>query len=371
MTKNISLLIHGPAKGEWLERIYEDVQNAKFRFKQIVLVSYADDLEYFKEKIKLLNVEESVHICSCKDVFNPGFFNINRQIRTVKAGLDFLDEDCRVIKLRNDQSVNFNKLKKHIDKLEGHRLITTNCFTRKDRLYHPSDMLLCAEYKTMRDYFSCEPMIDTHIGYIMKIQSEYKKSNGEMKALKITPESYLFRCFLNKKGWELKETQEDSINALKKYMRLVNSWDIDYRWKGKRTSYLPEKSIILPYRFTMQPFDGGPVEKCRCMNRHELAGKLPTVKDMYYMYMSIVLFDNEFSKNKNPLIVLKHILKNAHNYDRSLGKAYDNVKRFAYPFRFVLRHILKPIIKWALSPFAVMIYLLKFVISRNREINRG
>jgi glycosyltransferase involved in cell wall biosynthesis len=86
-----------------------------------------------------------------------------------------------------------------------------------------------------------------------------------------------------------------------------------------------------------------------------------------YRYRRLLEDYSQYKNFKLPPIPLKHILRNAHYYNRSLGKAYDNVKRFAYPFRFVLKHILKPVIKWALSPFAVMIYLLKFVISRKRD----
>jgi len=76
----------------------------------------------------------------------------------------------------------------------------------------------------------------------------------------------------------------------------------------------------------------------------------------------------DYSKYKNfklPPIPLKHILKNAHNYNIYFGKAYDNVKLFVLPFRFVFKpifRILKLIIKWILSPFATAIYLLKFII---------
>jgi len=290
MTKNISLVIHGPLSAEWLEKICSDIKKAKFEFKQIVLVSYVDDADHYRERVKSLNVEDTLRIITCKDVINPGFFNINRQIKTVKAGLDFLEKDTWVVKLRNDQSVNFNRLKTYIDSLDEHKLITTNCFTRSDRLYHPSDMLLCAEYKTMYDYFSCSLMANTHLGHIMEVQSEFKKSNGEMKALKISPESWLFRNFLDKNGWTIQDTEEDSRNALKRYICLVNSWDIDYRWKDQRTPLLPAESLIFPYTFNRRPFDNAPVEKARCINRHNLAGERPTIKDLVYISLGRFLF---------------------------------------------------------------------------------
>jgi hypothetical protein len=150
----------------------------------------------------------------------------------------------------------------------------------------------------MYDYFSCEPMMNTHLGHIMEVRSECKKSKGAMKAVPIVPESYLFRSFLDKTGWTILETQEDSLNALKKYIRLVHSWDIDYKWKSARPP-LSAKSLILPYTFNRIPFDGGPREHARCMNRHELMGGYPTLRDLFFMCICKCLFGWGTPLNKN------------------------------------------------------------------------
>jgi len=84
-----------------------------------------------------------------------------------------------------------------------------------------------------------------------------------------------------------------------------------------------------------------------------------------YRYRRLLEDYSKYRNFKLPPIPLRHILRNAHNYNRHLGKAYDYVKLFTSPFRFVFKPILrivKPIIKWILSPFAAVIYLLKFVI---------
>ena len=172
MTKPISLIIHGPFNEEWLDEIINQINNTNLIFEEKVIVSYAQDMQNYYNRLNELNSLDNFTICSCKDIINPGFFNINRQIKTVFTGLNALkNKDCIVIKLRNDQCVNFNKLQPFLDKINSEKIITTNCFTRKDRLYHPSDMFLCGYYSFMYEYFSCNPMDNTHLGHIIQVQN--------------------------------------------------------------------------------------------------------------------------------------------------------------------------------------------------------
>jgi len=297
--QNVSLIIHGPCNEEWLKQIIKDIRRAKFEFAEKLIVSYVKDYECYKKRLSELNVENEFRIIVCKDVLNPGFFNINRQIKTVSCALNNLThQEGIVIKLRNDQTVNFNKLAKYLENLEDEKILTTNCFTRKDRLYHPSDMFMCAKYNTLKEYFSCPPMHETHLGHILSCEQEYKKAPQKMTALKIVPESYLFRNFLKKHAWTIKETKTDSINALKKYIKLVNTWDIDLKWKSKRTPFLPAGSLILPYSVKMRPFAAGPLEECRCINRNELEQNIPSARDCFYVILSTVLFNVAFKNRK-------------------------------------------------------------------------
>ena len=116
-----------------------------------------------------------------------------------------------------------------------------------------------------------------------------------MLSLKITPESYLFRKFLEKKGWNIKDTYEDSVAALKKYVYLLNTWDIDLRWKSQRSPFLSAGSLILPYTFKMRPFDNAPIENCKCINKHQLNKQKPNFRDLFFISFSFIIFKLKFN----------------------------------------------------------------------------
>lgn len=284
------LLIHGPVGEEWLDAIWNSVSEFKVGFLKIVLVSYASDLAKYGEILSRLRKLDNLAVVECRDILNPGFFNINRQIKTVRCGLQLIPEDGFVIKLRNDQVVDFNKLFSYCKGMPKGMLLSTNCFTRRDRLYHPSDMLLCSSKSDMELYYSCDYMSQTHLMHVMEAQAEYEASGCRENRLRISPESYLFRNYLTAMGWDVKETKSDSNQALKRHIRLVDSWDIGFRWKKKRTPFLKGNSIILPYYFTMRPFAGGPLEKCRCINRFHLYGEFPSIRAMFYIAVSRFVF---------------------------------------------------------------------------------
>ncbi|MGL4666817.1 MAG: hypothetical protein ACRCWR_02670 [Saezia sp.] len=306
MDYKISLLMHGPADRSWLDKICTEIKKASFSFEKIVIVSYVTDLEKYANLLAENGVSDLIELVPCKDTLNPGFFNVNRQIKTVHTGLQRLPQDAYVIKMRSDQSIDFNKIFPYLEKIKEHAILTTNCFTRSDRLFHPSDMLLCARWIDMNRYFSAPYMNNTHEAHIMQERLLYENTDRKSTALQVTPESYLFRTYLEGLGWETQETKDDSLASLRKYIYLINSWDIDYRWKESRTPYLSGSSLILPYYMDMRPFEGGPLERCRCIHRHTLQQTKPTFKDLYYINLSKVLFTLKYS---NPLKSRKYWLK--------------------------------------------------------------
>ena len=327
-----TLLLHGPFQGNMLKKIYNNYISAKQLIDEVVIVCYFHDIDYYKDEIKKYSLWNDVKFVIIKDLLNPGFFNINRQIYSVKAGLTEISSENFVIKLRNDQSVDFNKLFTYMKKYhyDNKKIITTNCFTRYDRLYHPSDMFLAAPQKLLKQYYSCPLMNATHLDHILEQQYEYKK-DPTINYLKIVPESYLFRNFLISQNWQIKETFNDYWDALKKYIFLLNSWDINYCWYKKRTPYLKSGSMIYPGYFTMRPFENGPLERCRCICRNELNGTTASLKDLYFKNISKFLFSLKYGSyrslyQKNKIYLLK-IIKNV-------------VKIFPY---FIAKSIIKKI----------------------------
>ena len=133
MVDNVSILIHGPFGGNALRQIFREfnkLSNEKRNHIKIVLVSYVTDYQANWKLVDEMEMIEKVNIIQVKDVFNPGFFNINRQIRTVQAGLENISDDDFIIKLRNDQWVSFSKLFKILDKADWLRfkehILSTN-----------------------------------------------------------------------------------------------------------------------------------------------------------------------------------------------------------------------------------------------------
>ncbi len=286
MNRNLALLIHGPLCVDNLSTINKELSVFSYLF-DIVIVAYAKEYDDYAREIKKYYFFRKAILIKIKDILNPGFFNINRQIISVKAGLESISSKNIVIKLRSDQSINFNKMFSYIqnyDYCENNKIITTNCYTRRDRLYHPSDMLLCAKRDVLYNYYSCPLMSSTHLEHEI---SEVLKINKytEHKGLIITPESYLFRNYLSLLKHSIQETQKDSIEQLKKHFYLINSWNINYR-SAKQRNDSKGKDIILPYYFRLSPFKNYPVENTHCYASHELDEILPSFTDVFYIMLS-------------------------------------------------------------------------------------
>ncbi|MEI0799660.1 WavE lipopolysaccharide synthesis family protein, partial [Brachyspira intermedia] len=292
MINNISLLIHGPYSGNILPIISENIQRSKIKITKIIFVIYTIDKDKYLHDIEKYFKNFNTKIIYVKDLINPGPFNINRQILSVRKGLELCNDDEFIIKLRNDQSINFNNLIKIIKKynmflnLEEHKILTTCSFSRKDRFYHPSDMFLCGFANELKDYYNLELQKDTAFSIELKIIELNEKSNYKLKFSPISAECILFKNYLIKKGYNIQNTYEDSYNSIKKFCYIVNTWNINLIWSKKRTNMFKENSIILPHYFVTAPFPGAPIEKHECWLEHEIFDKKPTIKDRYYIFLS-------------------------------------------------------------------------------------
>lgn len=310
MIDKITLLIHGPFKGNGLEHIFAEFNQLPISYREkvkIVLVSYVADFDQTYALLHSLGVVEKIHIVQVKDVFNPGFFNINRQIVSVNAGLQCIEKEDFVIKLRNDQWVSFRKLFKILDKADWlkdeERVLSTNCFTRKDRLYHPSDMFLCGWKKELVDYYDMPLINETHLNVEYKMIFKCRETPGDFQLFFECPEKLLFTNYLRHKNWDIKNTFEDSYESIKRHVYLINSWDIGFRWNKKRNPVLKKGSIILPYYFTMAPFKNAPKETARCYMRHDFSGKV-TTKDLWYISEARILYFIQYTLRRIPRVCL-------------------------------------------------------------------
>lgn len=294
MTPKLTLLIHGPFAGHSLEEIFFSFQKWTLHTQvEVILVVYIDDEQVTREFLNAQPNMPEYQLITIKDLINPGFFNINRQLVTVSAGLEAIKSDRFVIKLRNDQWVDFTALQKELEardwlENEQDKLITTNCFTRKDRLYHPSDMFLCAWQPTMQRYYDAPVMKETHISVEYSILEKLADGMPLQRAF-VCPEIYLFQSYLDKEGWERRYTEEDSFNALKRYFRLINSWEIELRWKKDRTPYKGSGAIILPQYWRWPPFPGMQDEEISCYLRSDFEGEY-TPQDQKFFQESVSIW---------------------------------------------------------------------------------
>lgn len=298
MMNQVSILLHGPLAGNAYEQIFNKISKLEEKILNklfILVVCYVSDYEKTYEIINQVNNKNiKVRIVQVKDLVNPGFFNINRQIVSVKTGLRNISENDFVIKLRNDQFIDFKKLfelLKKYDELylkDNPKILTTNCFTRKDRLYHPSDMFLCAKQPVLLQYYSLGLSDKTHDGAVLQMKRDLMLGKSFNEVL-CSPEIELFRAYLSTKNWAFKNTKEDSLDAIKKYFLLVNTWDIGLCWNKKRTPLKPKGALIYPQYFEASPFEGVPAEHVSCYNRHDIQGK-KNLKDILLILESKILW---------------------------------------------------------------------------------
>lgn len=296
----ISLLLHGAYAGNAYEEIFAAIDNSSLRKKnnlEIINVVYKADYKKTCKKLQKIgrSAADVKYVC-VKDLVNPGFYNVNRQIYTVRSGLAVINKDSFVIKLRNDQWISFNKLLLFLDQTNWlnsseRKIITTNCYTRKDRLYHPSDMFLCGWQPDLQQYYSLPLRKETFIDLQMREVELAKYGTKEEWLTKFEcPENMLCKHYLVEKGWHLANTLSDSYAAINKFFWVVNSWNIDYRWNKKRNPVLNAGTIILPCVYDMSPFSGAPVEHARCYMAEDFDGYRRTVKDKWFETLSMVLW---------------------------------------------------------------------------------
>lgn len=277
----VGLAIHGPASSFTSTVLAAGVKalNAG-RVASVSMATYdSSSIDPLKEEFG-----NRVKFVTCEDVGNPGFANINRQINLATAAIRSCAEDI-VIKLRSDQVINFRRaskiIRKHLVELRSGKLLTTNCYTRRDRLYHPSDMFLVATRATFDEYYGTEFFSDTDLDCRMAVAADLRDGRPLIDT-EIWPESRLFGRLLRSRGWDIRNDRDDSFNALHKNCIVIDARSIGLRWEKFLHGLFP----LLPYKFEMAPFAGGPVERARCYR----ASKFGTCSSVYSSLTNLYAF---------------------------------------------------------------------------------
>jgi hypothetical protein len=152
-------------------------------------------------------------------------------------------------------------MEKYHDSFIGtNKYLTTNCFTRIDRLYHPSDMFVAGSQRTLSKLFGAAHSQHTQLDAEILVRRLVDRGEDPNSAY-LWPESYLFTQFLNASGWNIQNSYEDSQAALEKHVVVVNSYTVRLKWEKKIFKYV--------FPFTAKkypPFFGGPLEDSVCAN---------------------------------------------------------------------------------------------------------
>ena len=309
MKQKYTVVIHGPFEGNAYDDIYMSLCDVNGNISNVVISTYIDSKNDVKPIETMFASKFNTYTVFSEDIINPGYFNLNRQILLVRAALNYVDDDSIIIKIRNDQWCKMKPLLKILDKLYSsdteERFLTTNCFTRMDRYYHPSDMFLCGRKKFFEEYYSFPYQMSTHDDIQLQMIEKLRSIKTDFTKILVSPESELFKNYLINKKWNLKYTFDDSFQALKKYVYMINTWDISLRWNKQRNAFLPAKTIILPYKFDIEPFADAPVEKARCYCRSDFNG-YKTLKDIIFIFFSKLVFSIKYNRIHNLLLKLEN-----------------------------------------------------------------
>ena len=88
--KEIVLLLHGPFGGNGYSQIFASLNKTGY-FSKIIISTYVSDKRKTIEEVDLLNKTNiPVEYIFSKDVINPGYFNLNRQVICVSKGLQLV-----------------------------------------------------------------------------------------------------------------------------------------------------------------------------------------------------------------------------------------------------------------------------------------
>lgn len=204
----------------------------------IVLSTWNNEDPLLIKKIELLGVD----VILSEYPNNAGNGHLNYQLKSTAEGIYFLKKKgCEyILKTRTDQRIcsemNITYL---LDILKvypssritnaGRIVVCSNgCFF--GRLYNVTDMLLFGKTKDIEMYFSAPQDLRDSIDYSQKDQVEYsKKRPGEI---------YLTTSYIERLGFELKWTAEDSDFYMKELFVIVDSESMDWIWlKYNRREY--------------------------------------------------------------------------------------------------------------------------------------
>jgi len=233
-TRNIGIVIQGPV-GSSADFLYGTLDRYRhmWPFANVVVSTWDDESPEVLRNLERMGVSTILS----QDPGLSGGLNLNRQIVSTRAGVDFLRrQGCAyVLKTRTDCRIyNERTLGALVSLLwrfpvagsgsQQQRIIGSSLNTFLFRLYGLSDIFLFGAIEDMSTFWNVS--LDSRDS----ISLDSPNSHREHSLLR-TSEVYLASSFLEKTGWPLRWTLDDSLNAFQDRFIVVDNSSIDLLWR--------------------------------------------------------------------------------------------------------------------------------------------
>ena len=202
----------------------------KYPESVIVISVWSDVQSHFVDEVEALGIKVLINKKP-----SPGINNINLQIKSTSAAIQYLQKSCDyILKTRSDQRCDcendflghFQNLQKIFPMEERSlekRLIVSNLRMSSDRFYGITDFLMFGTSKDMELYW-CIP-------FDSKVQSDYRREKDMRFFIRTEiSEGYLVSNFCSNVGYNCDWTELDSQQFLARFFCIVNRNEIGHFW---------------------------------------------------------------------------------------------------------------------------------------------
>lgn len=230
-TGDFGILIQGPYVKRWKFTLRSIIW-LRNKFPDACIV-YSFINEYIPDADMVEFERYGINILRIEDPLYPGLGNVNRQIKTVKKGLEYLEGCTYIWKIRSDQRfysmtnlfLYFKKLS-YIDisknsGLSGRILISSlGCF--RGRLYPVSDFMMFGRRNDL--------LMVWDIPYDSKKSNDVGAEDFLHFMRQSTAEGYILNEFGKKINWNFKWNLQDSQAFMKSYFCIIDKASIGHLW---------------------------------------------------------------------------------------------------------------------------------------------
>ena len=231
-----SLIWHGKiTDGEHLAWLINEIKGVKLNQPnlQIIISTYMD--EYSRRLIGEFK-DSDFQVAYCEDVGTleePLPKSICQQIETFNSGLQLVNPNRKVVKLRLDQTLNnshfisiFDFYSKTFNNQDNTRIFTTSFNTFRHRACSPSDMLMFGDFTSMSRYWAKI----TPKEYLEAFASLNNNYRDPLYGQFVVPEVFLACKYLEKLGLLQQSSKSSHFELFSNHIGIVDSQEIGFSW---------------------------------------------------------------------------------------------------------------------------------------------